>query len=411
MILDLQTLSFVLIFVALILALVMVFVCFVQKIYSGFKFWVVSHIIVAFGILLLGFDGAWVDILGTSMTFGAVLIGYEGDRRFLQLKNTILFSFFILFLHTGSLFYFKFFDNNNVILQVSFTSLLVAVISSRSGFIYAKKSTGKMNFSHKLVSITYFIFASAMFSRTFLVLKSGNNADFYKTDGIQPVFFLIYIIFEIAMTFNYINLNTNRLYKDLKQTEAELEKLATTDFLTEINNNRSFYETGEREFQRSIRFGHPLSVIMFDIDFFKRVNDNHGHAAGDMVLVRVAEVCKARMRSTDTIGRLGGEEFGILLPHTKIEGAKIVAEHLRSSMEMLEINHLSEVIKITASFGVSEIKETDSHIKTSLDRVDFLLYKAKNKGRNTVVLDDVSVDYKGLITAGQPVISAKRFSI
>ena len=385
--LDLQTLSFVLVLAALFLTLVITFVWLTQKTYIGFGLWVISNIIVAVGILLLGFDGAWIDILGTSLTFGAVLIGYEGNRRFLKLKNTPIFTFSVFTLQVVLLFYFKFFDGNNVVLQITSTSLLVGIISGICGFLFAKNSTGNMNFSYKFTGITYFVFALLMISRSVITFYTGDAADFYKPDGIQPVFFLFYILFEIVWTFNYINLNTNRLYRELEQTQAELEKLATTDFLTGINNNRRFFEIGENELRRAKRFRHPLSVIMFDVDFFKRVNDAYGHAAGDKVLVEIAETCRTILRGTDTFGRLGGEEFAVLLPHTDIDGAKTVAEFMRSSIENLEINSSSNKIKITASFGITELLGTDSGIKTTLDRADGLLYEAKNKGRNQVISD------------------------
>ena len=397
--LDLQTLSFVLVLVTVFLTFVIVFVWRTQKTYTGFGLWVISNITVAIGILLLGLGGVWTDVLGTSLTFGAVLVGYEGNRRFLNLKNTPVFSLSIFALQLASVFYFKFFDDNNVVWQVSFVSFLVGIISGACGFLFTGKSAEKTDFSYQFTGITYFTFAVVMISRSVITLSTGDKNDFYKADGVQPIFFLLYILFEIVWTFNYINLNTNRLHKELKQTQRKLEKLATTDFLTGINNSRRFFEIGESEIRRAKRFRHSLSVIMFDIDFFKRINDEHGHAAGDEVLIEIAETCGKILRGTDTFGRLGGEEFGILLPHTGVVGAKSVAEYLRAALEEKEIKFADKHIRVTASFGVAELNKTDTRIKIILDRTDTLLYKAKNEGRNRIVSDAEKKTYGKLAVA------------
>ena len=385
--LDLQTLSLVLVSVTAFLTFVIIFVRLTQKTYTGFNFWVVSNITVAIGILLLGIDGNWTDILGTSLTFGAVLIGYEGNRRFLKLKHNLFLSSGIFFLQFAALVYFKFFDDNNVVSQVSFTSFSVGVVSIFCGFVFARNYSERTKFSYNFTGITYFIFALIMIARSLVTLFTGDKNDFYKPDGIQPVFFILYILFEIVWTFNYINLNANRLQNELRQTQAELEKLATTDFLTGIHNQRSFLQIGENELQRAKRFRHPLSVIMFDIDFFKRINDRFGHAAGDTVLIEIAATCRKILRVTDTFGRLGGEEFAVLLPHTRVDDAKTVAEYLRVSIEQMRIESVSKKIKVTASFGIAELSGTDAQIKTTLDRADVFLYEAKNKGRNRIASD------------------------
>lgn len=396
--LDLQTLSFVLILVTAFLSFVIIFVWRTQKTYDGFGLWVLSNIAVAGGIILLGVDGSWMDLLGTSLTFGAVLIGYEGNRRFLRLKMDLSFSLSVFALQTATLFYFIFF-NDNVVLQVSFSSLLVGIVSGICGFIFVKKSSKNPNFSYKFTGISYFIFSLIMICRSIITIYTGDKNNFFKPEGIQPIFFIFYILFEIIWTFNYINLNSSRLYNELKNTQTELEKLATTDYLTGINNKRNFFEISENEIQRAMRFRHALTLIMFDIDHFKKVNDTHGHAAGDEVLIAIADLCKKTLRNIDVFARLGGEEFAILLPHTDLKNAIIVAEHLRSAIEATEVKFLSETIKITVSFGVTEFKGSDTRIKVVLDRADALLYEAKNNGRNQIAADCKSKNYKKLAFA------------
>ena len=397
--LDLHTLSLVLILVTAFLTSVMIFVWLTQKPYAGFGLWVISNVAVAAGILLLGFEGAWADLIGTSLTFGAVLIGYEGNRRFLNLKRGLSVSAGVFVLQFIGFVYFKFFDNDNVVLQVGFTSFLVGAISVYCGILFVKNSSEKTKFSYDFTAVTYFIFALIMISRSVVTPLIGDKTEFFKPDGIQPVFFILYILFEIVWTFNYINLNASRLHDELKDAQAELKKLATTDYLTGINNQRSFLEIGENEIKRAERFRHPLGVIMFDIDFFKRVNDEYGHAAGDEVLARIVGVCRNVLRVTDTFGRLGGEEFAVLLPHTDIDGAKTVAEYLRASIEMTQIGFAAEIIKVTASFGVTELGDADTQMRIVLDRADRLLYEAKNAGRNCVAAETAAKPRRTLAAA------------
>jgi diguanylate cyclase (GGDEF)-like protein len=394
--LDFQTLSLIMVLVTAFLTFVIIIVWVTQKTYTGFGFWVLSNIAVAGGILLLGIDGDLTDVLGTSLTFSAVLIAYEGNRRFLKLRHNLPFSLSIFVLQIAALLYFKLLDNDNVVWQVSFTSLLAGCVSIFCGFIFIKNSSENTNFTYKFTGTTYFIFALIMISRSIITFSTGEKGDFYKPDGIQPVFFILYILFEIVWTFNYINLNSSRLYKELEETKTELEKLATTDFLTGINNNRSFFKIGDSEIPRAKRFRYSLSLIMFDIDFFKSINDKCGHSTGDQVLIEIAETCRKMLRVTDTLGRLGGEEFAVLLPHTNIEGAKIVAESLREAIQEIEIKCTSKPVKITASFGVTELNSTDNQLKLMLDRTDILLYEAKNRGRNCVISDTMKKKVKEL---------------
>ncbi len=396
--LDLKTLSFVLVSVTAFLTFVIIFVRFTQKTYSGFGLWVISNIVIAVGILMVGFSSHWTDLIGTSLTFSAVLIAYEGNRQFLKIKKTYLISSIFFLFHTAALICFKVYFEN-IVWQIAFTSLMVGIVSGYCGFMFTRNATRKTMFSFKFTSITYYIFLVIMVSRSIITISTGDKNNFYSPDGIQPIFFILYILFEIVWTFNYINLNSNRLYNELERTQSKLEKLATTDFLTGTNNNRRFFEIGENEIKRAKRFRSSLSLVMFDVDFFKNVNDKYGHSAGDQVLIEIAETCRRLLRETDTLGRLGGEEFAIILPHTDCSGAEIVAEYLRSAIEDLKVKYLSENIRITASFGVTEISQKDVELKNALDRADILLYEAKNRGRNQIVSESLERFYKKLSVA------------
>ena len=172
-----------------------------------------------------------------------------------------------------------------------------------------------------------------------------------------------------------------------KTMEDALRKAATTDVLTGIANRRHFMDRTEAELARARRHGRPLALAMFDIDYFKRVNDQFGHAVGDEVLRAVARVCLAAMRQHDMVGRVGGEEFALLMPDTTMESAVPMIERLRLTLRALRVtlpaNSGAQDVGITASFGVSALQTTDT-LDTLLAHADDALYAAKRQGRDQV---------------------------
>jgi diguanylate cyclase (GGDEF)-like protein len=165
----------------------------------------------------------------------------------------------------------------------------------------------------------------------------------------------------------------------------EIYRLMTVDGLTQIHNRRYFDEALEREINRSKRYQRVLSLIAFDIDHFKRVNDSHGHLAGDSLLRHLSGAIKSRLRREDVFARTGGEEFGIILPEVTLEGALQVAEKVRRIVEGTQVRYEQTVIPCTVSLGVvctegSELTGTELY-----KRADENLYAAKQAGRNRVV--------------------------
>jgi diguanylate cyclase (GGDEF)-like protein len=165
-----------------------------------------------------------------------------------------------------------------------------------------------------------------------------------------------------------------------KRAEKEMYLLATTDSLTGIANRQEFSSLLEREVALAIRYGTPVSLVMYDIDYFKHVNDTFGHDEGDNVLQAVTGLVKTHIRATDIVARWGGEEFMLLMPQTNMEAARNVAEKLR---RVIAEYTFDEIGKLTVSFGVTEFEAEDD--KGSLmKRVDAALYQAKERGRNRV---------------------------
>lgn len=171
-----------------------------------------------------------------------------------------------------------------------------------------------------------------------------------------------------------------------KKREEQLRKMATTDGLTGLYNRRRFMELLQKEFKKSIRHSVFLSVIMFDADKFKKVNDTYGHEGGDRVLVDISSIIRQIVRETDFPGRIGGEEFVVGLPHTDIEGAIRLAERLRSSFEASKVETADgRTIRYTVSFGVTALDlNAPADVETLMKHADNALYQAKEKGRNRV---------------------------
>jgi diguanylate cyclase (GGDEF)-like protein/PAS domain S-box-containing protein len=175
------------------------------------------------------------------------------------------------------------------------------------------------------------------------------------------------------------------------QALEELERRAHTDSLTSLANRGRFFELAEVELARSLRYGNPYAVLLLDIDNFKEVNDKHGHKSGDVVLQTLANIMRKTLREVDIIGRIGGEEFAILLPETNKETAPEVAERLRKTIadtEMVAGNQMS--LHITVSIGVALPVKDSNQIDNVLRRADTALYTAKNKGRNRVCVADAA---------------------
>ena len=171
-----------------------------------------------------------------------------------------------------------------------------------------------------------------------------------------------------------------------RNARIELEHRAYSDYLTNLPNRRYFIEHSELELSRYHRYGGELSIVMFDIDFFKNLNDTYGHNIGDLVLQKISDISRNILRDIDIIGRIGGEEFAILLPQTNISEAINVAERLRIEISKGEISFGSENLsEFTASFGVADAQDCKSMDKL-LSRADLALYEAKKTGRNKVCI-------------------------
>lgn len=191
------------------------------------------------------------------------------------------------------------------------------------------------------------------------------------TGEITHVSLIIYDVTDVAI---------NKL--QLENANTELSRVSRIDGLTQLNNRRYWEERAQEEYNRNIRSQNPCSMVMFDIDHFKRINDTYGHLAGDDVIRQTARLLKETMRNTDIAGRYGGEEFVVILVDTTQENAFIFCERLRQLIADLIVPWEGEEIRYTISLGISEIMPKDPNFQHWLERADQALYQSKETGRN-----------------------------
>lgn len=224
-------------------------------------------------------------------------------------------------------------------------------------------------------------YAHLLFAIGFLVLSHGVVRAFHTTGAFSTV----YGEEELMARLRSEKANTEQALIQLQEANAELAKLASTDSLTGAANRRHFFAAIDIETGRAERSGMPLSLLALDIDHFKEVNDRWGHQAGDQVLREFVQSVKNSMRPHDILGRIGGEEFMVLLPDTSQPSAVQLAERIRQQVAELPIPHAQGSLHVTVSIGVGEFGRDGEKPEQVIKAVDDRLYQAKHAGRNRVV--------------------------
>ena len=180
-----------------------------------------------------------------------------------------------------------------------------------------------------------------------------------------------------------------RTIRELESSRKALAELALTDSLTRLKNRRAFFENGARALSMAQRYVSDLSVILLDIDHFKIINDSYGHQVGDDALVVVANILTELTRTVDTVARIGGEEFAILLPDTNLLGTAVLAERIRKSIEREQFVVTDKIVQITVSIGIASLSADPAQsVDQMLAVADNRLYLAKEKGRNRICVND-----------------------
>lgn len=268
-------------------------------------------------------------------------------------------------------------------------------------YVNATRQADNINFSYidnLVVFLIFIVFPGKLYMRGILsgclmmgdfaiimFLKSPVHVLALKTIGLS---YFIAMILGIVMANKLLQFRCKQYYVFLQEQNMrkQLEKAAYTDFLTGAMNRRKFFQLGEHEFSIFKENGGTFSVIMLDLDFFKNLNDKFGHIAGDVFLKEITKTMIINKRSIDILGRLGGEEFALVLPGTKLIFAAEMAEKLRGLCENTQAFLDHQLLHTTVSIGVTEVWSKDKSFHDVLKRADDALYQAKRKGRNRVQL-------------------------
>ncbi|TWH59437.1 diguanylate cyclase [Desulfitobacterium sp. LBE] len=393
---DLQTLFIMTISVHFVIAISMLIYWKTQKTYPGFGYWAMSNVVAATLYVLTAARPilpVFVSIIvGNIAAILAIMIRYEGVRAFTgqtvatKKRNIVsLLSIFII------LVYFTYVDDNPLMRLFFLTIWLIyyggciAIGILKGGTISHKLTPWIISISHVFCGIVL-VFRNIVW----FLDPSARNA-------LQPVFINIMLAFtehimDVIVAMAFLMLNSQRLAQELFESQKELEDLATTDPLTGISNRLKLNELGNNEMIRSRRLNHPFSVIVFDIDHFKEVNDTCGHPIGDKLLVELTQKIKAEIRDIDFFGRLGGDEFVLLFPETSIQKCHAVAERLRQLTNDVALQFEDIKVHVSISLGIAEMTLEDSTIEDLLKRADENLYKAKHSGRNITFGKDDSLE-------------------
>lgn len=197
------------------------------------------------------------------------------------------------------------------------------------------------------------------------------------------LFYLVAKQYELRTLSKSLGLKLKRRTEENELLNKKINHVSSIDDLTGIKNRKSFIEETEKEIFRSRRHKEDLSLLVLDIDFFKKINEDNGIEAGDVILKEFCRTCIEKLRKNDTIARVGGEELAILLPQTDILEAELVAEKLRKTINRQGISYKDKLLRYTISIGVAYYQGED--LEALISKADYALYEAKSSGRNRVV--------------------------
>ena len=367
--------------------------------------------------------------------FGDILLdlgNLEGDYRFSQLKSDISRSILHMVIVSVSVLGMLRMDG---LLFRNYPELFNLMLVYRGGYLLVSILFGVVLYRTTKVRIyDRLIFGWILFTILFLVLFNFTRPSNYLTTSFDIIVpFAIYLLsplriqytIGLAFSFSAGTLYVDHFFKSgvdpivlsvatsaqfivhmlgwisalqmqtyrRKSFKAFIEEkdaremvayLANIDPLTKSLTRRQFMNIAESEFRRFLRYHRSLSILILDTDDFKKVNDTYGHHAGDLVLRSLSLVAMEQKRAQDTFGRLGGEEFGLMMPETALDQAFVVADRIRQTWEVSPVNLDGELIHSTMSIGVAEAISTDRSLEDLLRRADRMLYKAKDAGRNRV---------------------------
>ncbi|MDN3616472.1 GGDEF domain-containing protein [Vibrio gallaecicus] len=283
-------------------------------------------------------------------------------------------AFILLPLVAISLIYYSLFDTSTTT-RIVIISLHVVICTSMSAYITLKGKADDLSLAIWLLAGIFFFNAFFMTLRIGITVSGSDINNFLHAGNIHQLAFFMMVVLIIVVGFTFTWLINARLVSTVYSSSIK-------DSLTQLYNRRAMEDIIPREYSRAQRNHSELSIIIADIDHFKEINDSLGHQIGDLVLIRIGEILRTKLRKQDLGFRYGGDEFLIILPETNTENAMIVANKIRESIASFSFTQ-NQTVPWTASFGVSQLNK-DEQWSSLIQRADEALYAAKSNGRNAV---------------------------
>ena len=344
--------------------------------YRGFKFSAEED--------LLKFKFKMLNSIFIIVAFFSVLFGLLSDLGIndigpIHSKVNYIYSFL-----TIMLIFFLRSSKENYTLTVH-SLLIISLMTFTSALIFVPQDEFRMIWFYLLIFVAYMVSGK----RSGILYTLGSIAIILSTN-----YFIDLQLSNIAINSGILglligsflsNVYTNKItnYEEsLRKQNSSLSLLASTDYLTGIMNRRMFNEISEHYFQTAQKNELHLTLLLLDLDHFKKVNDTYGHQAGDHILKRFVKTLEGILNKSDIFARIGGEEFAILLSQTNSDEAYILAERIRKEIENDLVTYNGQDIFVTTSIGISENRKNDTEFENIFSRADMALYQAKNEGRN-----------------------------
>jgi len=381
--LDIRTLSFTTTSIALFYAVGLYAFGILQKRFRGFSGLAAACAFHGLGLFLLGYRDAMPDWVTVVIANLLVLVGsvfyLEATRRFLGISNSIHpLGIIVVPLFIGAFIYFTYFSPsvNNRILSITAALAIFSFLCAREFFHRLPKFE---RLPRIVTAMVFFLYGLFQVFRFIWTLGENTIQSFMTAGTIHAFAFIFIILLIIGSAFGFIWMVSKRLEFDLKE-------IANHDQLTSVLNRRGIEALALREISNMRRHGTDLAIALVDIDHFKSVNDQYGHHIGDLALTSFANLIGHRLRSHDIFGRIGGEEFIIILPQTSGDQALLITERLRTLVEAYKFNLEKHRIQMTASFGIAICNSETNSLHDLIPFADKALYKSKQQGRNKVFL-------------------------
>lgn len=360
-----------------------------QRTFPGFKPWMWSNLTMFFlyGLFFLRafVDLTWVIPIANTMGVLTAVFRFNGLHSFLGKKPRnhlyVLLPLPVLLL----LGYYTFIDNAIVVRNLIVT-LPIAAISLWIAWIVFTGPKTEPRHLYWLSGANALALSLVLIGRAALWVVDAQYRSLFEPSLLNLAFYGGMLVFDTTWAATFLLLNGQRLTIEVTSLKQQLEELASTDSLTGALNRRKFFELGQGEIARARRYNHAMSVLMFDIDRFKQINDQLSHAAGDWALKHTVKLCLGCLRTQDILGRLGGDEFAVILPETDLAGARQVADRLEHEMKTVPVAWDAYLIYIKLSIGCAQLTAGDDALDVPLHRADLELYALKKKRHNAPVI-------------------------